>query len=157
MPSGMSAIATAILVPKGGKILYSDPVYGGTYLFSVRSAIREHGPFDMIFLETPANPTMTMSDIAAIAEIAGNASRGKKPIIAVDNTLLGPVFQSPFLLGADIVAAGRERSQTKSPGLQTSTRRNRAPQTECASLGLGAARLRLYGVCINPFRSAPLF
>lgn len=127
MPSGMSAITTATLalVPKGGKILYTNPVYGGSYLFfkefcparfgittrsvdttsvaAVRKATREHGPFDMIFVETPANPTMTMTDIAAIADVAHGGSKSKKTIVAVDNTFLGPVFQSPFPLGADVV------------------------------------------------------
>ncbi len=127
MPSGMSAITTSImaLVPKGGKILYTDPVYGGCYLFfkefcpqrfgitthsvdtsdlgAFRKAMRDHGPFDMIYLETPANPTMMMTDIAAIVDLTRKASKSRKNIIAVDNTFLGPVFQSPFVLGADVV------------------------------------------------------
>jgi methionine-gamma-lyase len=125
-PSGMSAITTAILalVRSGGRILYTDPVYGGTYLFfkefcpkrfgietfpvdttdlrAVQKAIEEHGPFDMIYLETPANPTLTLTDIEAVSRLAKELS-GPKTLIAVDNTFLGPVFQSPFEQGADLV------------------------------------------------------
>lgn len=125
-PSGMSAITTAVLalVPRGGKILYTDPVYGGTYLFfrefcpkrfdlqtmpvdtsdlrAVKRALRDHGPFDLVYLETPANPTLTITDIAAVAELARKYS-GPRTLVAVDNTFLGPVFQSPFRLGADVV------------------------------------------------------
>jgi methionine-gamma-lyase len=125
-PSGMSAITTATLalVPRGGRILFTDPVYGGTYLFfkelcpkrfdvetvsvdtsdlhAVRAALRERGPFDMVYVETPANPTMTITDIAAVAGLARELS-GPRTLVAVDNTFLGPVFQSPFQLGADVV------------------------------------------------------
>jgi methionine-gamma-lyase len=80
-PSGTRAITTAVLalVPQGGRILYSDPVYGGTYFFlthlfpercgittvgvdtsdlaHTEELLRTNSPFDMVFLETPANPT----------------------------------------------------------------------------------------------------
>ena len=125
-PSGMSAITTAMLalVPPGGKILYTDPVYGGTYLFfkefcpkrfgistravdttnleAVKEALRRYGPFDMVYLETPANPTLTLTDIQAVVQLAKKYS-GPKTLIAVDNTFLGPVFQSPFRFGVDVV------------------------------------------------------
>ncbi|MDO8462809.1 MAG: PLP-dependent aspartate aminotransferase family protein [bacterium] len=125
-PSGMSAISTTILalVPHGGRILYCDPVYGGSYFFlktfcparfgtqtmcvntcdltAVETALREHGPFDMVYLETPANPTLSLTDIGAV--VALTRKYGKPDtIVAVDNTFLGPVFQHPFELGADIV------------------------------------------------------
>jgi cystathionine beta-lyase/cystathionine gamma-synthase len=55
----------------------------------------------LIFVETPANPTLRMSDIAqAVAVARGHAGR---PRVAVDNTFLGPVFQHPLELGADFV------------------------------------------------------
>jgi methionine-gamma-lyase len=125
-PSGMSAITTAILalVPQGGRILYSDPVYGGTYFFlkhlcperfgittacvdtsdlaHTEQMLRTNGPFDMVFLETPANPTLTLTDIEAVAALIRRRG-GLRTIIAVDNTFLGPVFQRPFLNGADLV------------------------------------------------------
>jgi methionine-gamma-lyase len=125
-PSGMSAITTAILalVPQGGRILYSDPVYGGTYFFlkhlcperfgittccvdtsdlaHTEQMLRTHGPFDMVFLETPANPTLILTDIEAVTTLVRRHG-GLRTIIAVDNTFLGPVFQRPFLHGADLV------------------------------------------------------
>lgn len=125
-PSGMNAITTAILalVPQGGRILYTDPVYGGTYYFlkhlcperfgitsvsvdtsnlaTLEQALRTHGPFDMVFLETPANPTMILTDIEAVTALVRRYA-GPPTIVAVDNTFLGPVFQRPFLHGADLV------------------------------------------------------
>lgn len=125
-PSGMSAISTAVmaLLPKGAKILYTDPVYGGTYMFfkefcptrfgidtmsvdtsdlkKTEAIFKKHGPFDMVYLETPANPTLQLTDIEAIVKLAKKVS-GPKTIVAVDNTFMGPVFQRPFELGADIV------------------------------------------------------
>src|SRR5262249_32852347 len=55
----------------------------------------------MVFIETPANPTLTMSDIRAAADAAGE--RDREIIVAVDNTLMGPVFQHPISLGANVV------------------------------------------------------
>jgi methionine-gamma-lyase len=125
-PSGMSAITTAILalVPQGGRILYSDPVYGGTYFFlkhlcparfgittigvdtsdlaRTEEVLRTHSPFDLVFLETPANPTLSLTDIEAVTALVRRHG-GLRTIIAVDNTFLGPVFQRPFLHGADLV------------------------------------------------------
>ncbi len=125
-PSGMSAISTSVLalVPQGGKILYSDPVYGGTYLFfrefcknrfgieavpvdtsdlrAVEETLRSEGPFHMLYLETPSNPTMKLSDIGSCAKLARKYC-GKDVLVAVDNTFMGPVFQQPFAWGADVV------------------------------------------------------
>lgn len=125
-PSGMSAITTSLLalLPPGGKILYTDPVYGGSYLFfkefcpnrfslktepvdtsdlmKFEAHLKKVGPVDMVYLETPANPTLRLTDIAAIRKIVNRIS-GEKTLIAVDNTFMGPVFQKPFELGADIV------------------------------------------------------
>lgn len=124
-PSGMSSISTTLmaLLPQGAKILYSDPVYGGTYFFlkhmcpsrfgmnavpvdtsdlkTVKKVLREEGPFDMVYLESPTNPTMKLCDIKLI----GDEARKMNPncLLAVDNTFMGPVFQSPFLFGADLV------------------------------------------------------
>ena len=58
----------------------------------------------MIFVETPANPTNGLVDIAVVrrvAEMVGHA-QGHTPIVACDNTLLGPVFQRPLEHGADL-------------------------------------------------------
>jgi methionine-gamma-lyase len=58
----------------------------------------------MILVETPANPTNTLVDIALLRRIADEigAAQGFRPIIACDNTLLGPVFQRPLDHGADV-------------------------------------------------------
>ncbi|MBW8869463.1 MAG: PLP-dependent transferase [Acidobacteriales bacterium] len=125
-PSGMSAISTTLLalLPVGARILYTDPVYGGTYFFlkhfgerfgysayavdtsdlsAVESALDNSAqPYDMVFLETPSNPSMTITDIQAIVELI-RTRNGARTLIAVDNTFLGPVFQHPFLQGADLV------------------------------------------------------
>ncbi len=125
-PSGMSAITTSILalLPQGAKILYSDPVYGGTYLFfkefcphrfgiktipvdtsqlsQLKKVLKTEGPFDMLYIESPTNPTMRLSDIQECARLAKESSNGNT-LVVIDNTFMGPVFQQPFLLGADLV------------------------------------------------------
>jgi methionine-gamma-lyase len=130
--SGMSAIATTSLtfLRPGDVLLHSEPLYGGTeYLFchvlpefgiDVRSfnAGREAQQaleglvsdqqvserLRMIFIETPANPTNDLVDIAHCAEVARRCSRAdRKVVLAVDNTFLGPLFQHPLQFGADLV------------------------------------------------------
>jgi len=129
--SGMAAIATTILafVRPGETILHSRPLYGGTEVliektlapFGIRSEAFKDGLSEsdmraaaeramaggrvaMIFIETPSNPMNTLVDIALTARIAAaiGEKRGARPIIACDNTLLGPVFQSPLAHGADL-------------------------------------------------------
>ncbi|MHC2334946.1 cystathionine gamma-synthase family protein [Bradyrhizobium sp. USDA 4454] len=129
--SGMSAISTTVFAfaRPGDVILHSQPLYGGTEtLFTrtlaafsiqavgfadgldegvVRAAADEamkKGRVAMIFIETPANPTNGLVDIALtrrVADMIGKA-QGSTPIIACDNTLLGPVFQRPIEHGADL-------------------------------------------------------
>jgi methionine-gamma-lyase len=62
------------------------------------------GRISVIMIETPSNPLNTMVDIRLVARIAGEieARQGHRPVIVCDNTLLGPVFQRPLALGADI-------------------------------------------------------
>jgi methionine-gamma-lyase len=129
--SGMSAIATVLLafVRPGDAILHSQPLYGGTETLlaktflnfgvsavgfadgvsevSVRAAAEEamaKGNVSVILVETPANPTNSLVDIAMIRRIADaiGQKQGHTPIVACDNTLLGPVFQRPIEHGADI-------------------------------------------------------
>jgi cystathionine beta-lyase/cystathionine gamma-synthase len=117
--TGMSAVlATMLAFLEAGKhAIVSDVAYGGTYRLStkilsrfgidytfadtsnvddVASSVRDNTA--MILTETPANPTMKCSDIAAISEIAKKAGA----VHAVDNTFLTPYYQRPFELGADI-------------------------------------------------------
>jgi methionine-gamma-lyase len=118
--SGMAA-ETALFLSQlkcGDHLLSTNIIYGGTYgLISslltkfgievsfvdttdperVRASIRDNTR--MVFLESPANPTMAVSDIGEISRIAEEAGA----ISAVDNTFATPYFQQPLRLGADIV------------------------------------------------------
>ncbi len=129
--SGMSAIATTILTftRPGDVILHSQPLYGGTETLVSRTltaydieavgfadgvdeaSMREaaamaeaKGRVAVIMIETPSNPLNTMVDINLVARIADDiaARQHHHPIIICDNTLLGPVFQRPLHLGADV-------------------------------------------------------
>ena len=129
--SGMAAISTTILAfaRPGDVILHSQPLYGGTEtLFAntlaklsigavgfadgldeaaVRHAAEDamkRGRVAMIFIETPANPTNGLVDIAMIRRIADliGQVQSDTPIVACDNTLLGPLFQRPIEHGADL-------------------------------------------------------
>jgi methionine-gamma-lyase len=129
--SGMAAISTTLLqlLSPGDVILHSEPVYGGTdYLLKhilPRFGIRPIGfhagqpsaalerllsvpeiadRLGMIYIETPANPTNALVDIAACADIARRySSAGRRALVAVDNTFLGPLWQHPLKHGADLV------------------------------------------------------
>ncbi|WP_064712349.1 cystathionine gamma-synthase family protein [Rhizobium bangladeshense] len=129
--SGMAAIATTLFafVRPGDAILHSQPLYGGTETLlaktflnfgvaavgfadgvsegSVQKAAEEaaaEGRVSVILIETPANPTNSLVDIAMIRRVADaiGAKQGHQPIVVCDNTLLGPVFQRPIEHGADI-------------------------------------------------------
>lgn len=128
--SGMAAIATTFLtfLRPGDVIVHSEPLYGGTeYLLEhvltefgiapvgfpagsgpdlVHDAVvrgRDMGRLAMIFVETPANPTNALVDIALLAELAAGEGEEERPLVAVDNTFLGPLWQHPLKLGADLV------------------------------------------------------
>jgi methionine-gamma-lyase len=61
-------------------------------------------PLRMVLLETPANPTNDLIDIRMCADLARRrASSGRRPLVAVDNTFLGPLWQHPLKHGADLV------------------------------------------------------
>jgi cystathionine beta-lyase/cystathionine gamma-synthase len=122
--SGMAAIMTAFatFARPGDHVVYTVPVYGGTqhlmheFLepFGIASTpiaagatgelhktIEETQNLRVIFIETPANPTMRMTDIAGAVEAAAKLS--PRPLVMVDNTFLGPTFQHPLAIGADLV------------------------------------------------------
>jgi len=122
--SGMAAIMTAFFTfaRPASTIVYTIPPYGGTVRLiheflepfgvtgiavaagdtaGLDEAIRAARNPSIVFIETPANPTMMMTDIRRAAERA--AGRHPKPMVMVDNTFLGPAFQHPLLLGADLV------------------------------------------------------
>ncbi len=117
--SGMAAVSALLdLFAAGDHLIVSEDIYGGTYrLFDkicrkrgvefsyidtcrvrdVRDGIRKNTK--AIFVETPSNPMMKVTDISAMAQIAKNS----KALLIVDNTFLTPYFQRPLELGADIV------------------------------------------------------
>ncbi len=118
--SGMAAISTTVLslVKPGENFVSADTVYGGTHalftkvLPNVGIEVREVNPADleqvesaidektrMLYIETPANPTMRCYDIEACARIA----KKHGIFFAVDNTFMTPYYQNPCQLGADIV------------------------------------------------------
>lgn len=117
--SGMSAISLIMhSMPHGSTILCGDDVYGGTYrlfttvfkdthnfifldttdLKGVAKAFKEN-KVDLLWVETPTNPTLKISDILKLAAIA----KKNKTRLCVDNTFASPYFQKPLTLGADIV------------------------------------------------------
>lgn len=130
--SGMSAITTAAMafLRPGMSMVMSKPIYGGTSsLFSsffpdlgitvvpmtdgmsvdgITSAMNEaarHGQLGMVLIETPANPTNTLIDIGLVGGqcLQHGLRSGHKPLLVVDNTFLGPIYQKPILHGADLV------------------------------------------------------
>lgn len=119
--SGMAAADNVLrLFAPGDHILAGNDVYGGTFRLFER-VLRPYGldfsyvdttdleqvranlqpDTRLIWLETPTNPLLRVSDIAAIAEIAHQQS--VPPLLAVDNTFATPYLQRPLTLGADLV------------------------------------------------------
>ena len=117
--TGMAATSALMmaLLNAGEHAVLSDVVYGGTHRLATRVLRRFGVQFTfansadpkavasalgdntrLIFTETPANPTLKLTDIAAISAIA----RERGIIHAVDNTFLTPYYQRPFELGADL-------------------------------------------------------
>jgi cystathionine gamma-synthase len=115
--SGMAAVGALMeLFSPGDHIIASDDLYGGTFrLFShisqkngvnfsyapaLKDIEKEITPYTKaVFVETPSNPMMHVTDISAAADI----TRKNNLLLIVDNTFLTPYFQQPFSLGADVV------------------------------------------------------
>jgi len=118
--SGMAAETAVVLsqLKKGDHLISTDVIYGGTYglfasilprlgievsfvdttdLDKVKAAIRQNTR--LIYLESPANPTLAVCDIAEICSLAREAGA----VSAVDNTFATPYFQRPLELGCDLV------------------------------------------------------
>lgn len=129
--SGMSAITTVLLefLKPGDLILHSTPLYGGTEHFihhflpsigvntlgfkpgqerkEVIDLIEKSGKADrlkLIYIETPANPTNDLIDIECCKNVADKYSNADNRVLTtVDNTYMGPLWQHPLKLGADLV------------------------------------------------------
>ena len=117
--SGMAAIDSVLRLVKAGEhVIVSDNTYGGTYrLFSrilsnygveftfadtsdamnVERALRDNTR--MLYVETPTNPVMTVTDLRGVSEVA--RARGVR--VVCDNTFMSPYLQRPLEFGADIV------------------------------------------------------
>lgn len=121
--SGMAAIMTALMahMKPGDAVVYTVPLYGGTQSLiqgflsmwgitgvpvrggdsdAIDRAIIETPNCRVVLVETPANPTLTMTDIARAVAAADKCAH--RPLVMVDNTFLGPAFQHPLALGADV-------------------------------------------------------
>ncbi|HLT22707.1 MAG TPA: PLP-dependent aspartate aminotransferase family protein [Bacteriovoracaceae bacterium] len=117
--SGLAASSLIMhMLPKGSKIICGDDVYGGTYrlftkvfqdmhefhfidttnLTKLQTSIDEIKPA-LIWIETPTNPLLKISDVEAITTMAKKVGA----LSVVDNTFMSPYFQNPITLGADIV------------------------------------------------------
>ncbi|MBX2893722.1 MAG: cystathionine gamma-synthase family protein [Saprospiraceae bacterium] len=129
--SGMSAISTALFefLRPGDLLLCSNPLYGGTShfvhhvltkfgievlgfspgasreeLLQIVEASGKKDRLGMIYIETPANPTNDLVDIAVCRSVANVFGRnGRQVLVAVDNTYMGPIWQHPLRHGADLV------------------------------------------------------
>jgi len=129
--SGMSAITTVLLefLKPGDLVLASSPLYGGTDHFiekilpkfgihavffkvgqtrdEIMHIVEATGMADklaLVFIETPANPTNDLIDIAGSKNIARHFSTPERQVLlAVDNTYMGPVWQHPLKHGADLI------------------------------------------------------
>lgn len=122
--SGMSAIHCALwaFLRPGQAVVYTVPIYGGTQKLiqnvlepwgvkgiavhagdreQLEQAIARTPETAIVLIETPANPTLTMTDLHHAAECVAKVS--PRPLLLVDNTLLGPIFQHPFEYAADVV------------------------------------------------------
>lgn len=117
--SGMAAISSVMMMfSAGDHVVLTDDVYGGTYrvinkvlnrfgleftfvdtgnLAEVEAAVKENTK--AIFIETPTNPLLKVTDIEAVAAFA----KSKNLLTIVDNTFMTPYLQNPIALGADIV------------------------------------------------------
>ena len=122
--SGMAAISTMLFALTGAEkpLWYVGPLYGGTqhiiddilpsmgvsvrrleHLEELASLSESDGLPGMIYLETPANPTLQIHSIKTAADWAKKyTSEDHRIIVAVDNTFLGPILQRPLELGADL-------------------------------------------------------
>ncbi|WP_420317226.1 cystathionine gamma-synthase family protein [Ekhidna sp.] len=129
--SGMGAITTTLLrfLEPGDLLVHSNPIYGGTDHFvkhvlpkfginilgfdpmdsqsEIEKLIQDSGYADrlkMVYVETPANPTNQLVDLEMCRAIADKFQKGEeRPVVAVDNTYMGPLWQHPLKHGADLV------------------------------------------------------
>jgi cystathionine gamma-lyase/cystathionine beta-lyase/cystathionine gamma-lyase/homocysteine desulfhydrase len=120
--SGMAAISAILtFVKQGDRVVATEDVYGGSYRvfervyrqYGIRFTYVDSSRLDeiekalgddvkMVFLESPTNPVLRITDIRAVAEIA-HRSAERRVRVVVDNTFMSPYYQRPLELGADLV------------------------------------------------------
>ncbi len=129
--SGMAAHSSVALayVRPGDSVLHGRPIYGGVdmlygavmpqfgshvasyvdgtdevHVRTAAEAAMAKGPLAVIIAETPANPTAAIVDLAMMVRLADEIAtrQGRRPLVVVDNTLLGPFAQRPIELGVDL-------------------------------------------------------
>jgi cystathionine gamma-synthase len=123
--SAVTAVLTDLVAP-GEEIVAGDDVYGGTYRYfehvarprgvdvryvdlagdaAAALAVALSPRTRLVWFETPSNPLLKITDIAAVAAAAAGyaGARGECPLVVVDNTFASPAAQTPLALGADIV------------------------------------------------------
>ena len=166
LASGMAAATIAALTAcrAGDNIVAGDTLYGGTHELFMHTlprmgiTVREVDTTDpanvaaamddrtrLIFFETPANPTLRLTDIAAVAEVAHAGGA----LVVVDNTFCTPYLQNPLALGADVVL----HSATKYiSGHGDTIAGVLVGQREFIDRARGEV-LRDVGACISPFNA----
>lgn len=163
--SGMAAITTLMeIFSPGDHLIATDDLYGGSHRLFQHISKKNGLTFDFVdtsqlhkiqerirpetkavFIETPTNPMMLVTDLTAVAELC----RAHGLLLIVDNTFLTPYFQKPLLLGADVVL----HSGTKYLGGHNDTLAGFLIVTDEAL----SERLRFLakttGACLSPFDS----
>ena len=166
LASGMAAATTAVLTccQAGEHIVSGDTLYGGTHQLFTQTLPRmgitvtevpAHDPANfaeaitdktrLIYLESPANPTLVLTDIPAVVEVA---HKRNIPVL-VDNTFCTPYLQNPLVLGADIVL----HSATKYIGGHGDTVAGILVGKQDWIMAARMETLRDVGGCISPFNA----
>lgn len=115
---GAATLVVTALVPAGGRVLAAHDAYGGTWRLFSRLAGQGHltvefvdftdasawpraltSPVDLVWLESPSNPLLRITDLAAVTASAHAAGA----LVVVDNTFCSPLLQRPLEFGADVV------------------------------------------------------
>lgn len=161
--SGMAAVTTVMkLLPCGAHVIASEDLYGGSLRLFRNVNAAEGMRFDFvdtgdletvanlikketkaIYVETPSNPLMMVSDISALATLAHENGL----LLIVDNTFLTPCFQNPLPLGADIVI----HSGTKYLGGHNDTLAGFAVTNSTELAEKIAYYYKTIGACLAPF------
>ena len=164
--SGMAAMTTLLeCLPQGARVLFPDDCYSGLRMLfqeylpergivagvvdmgdldAVRAACAT--PVSMLWIETPSNPLMKISDIASLAGIG----RASGAIVVVDNTFATPLLQRPLALGADVVM----HSTTKYFGGHSDVLGGALVFAQDGELaGKVAHRLHVTGAVLSPFNA----